>query len=173
MLEVWYLCSQVIYGIDPTAIGVWGHSASGHVAAMAGLTLGNPSIRAIAGASSSLQTFGGEIQNDSPVLMQLFGGTVEEKKDLAFQASPINHVREGVPAFLIIHGTLDETVPYKQAETFVRKLEQVSAKVEFVTLEGCYHNLANELQTASGYGNEGLLDQLAPQFFSYYLRNKE
>jgi dipeptidyl aminopeptidase/acylaminoacyl peptidase len=133
--------------------------------------LGSPKIRtvAIASAPTDFQTFGEEIQNDSSVLIQLFGGTVGDKKELAFRASPINHIRESSPAFLVIHGTLDETVPYKHAELFVRKLNDVGGKVEFVKLEGCYHNLANELQTASGYGNEGLLDQLALKFFREHL----
>jgi acetyl esterase/lipase len=163
-----WLCDHAEdYGIDTNAIGLWGHSASGHVAAIAGLTLKKPKIRAVAIASAptNLQTFGGDIQNDSPILIQLLGGTVEVKKELSFRASPINHVRKGAPNFLVIHGTLDETVPYQQAESFVKKLKDVGGKVELVTLEGCYHNLATELQTASGYGNEGVLDQLALHFF--------
>lgn len=163
-----WLCERAEnYGIDTTSIGLWGHSASGHVAAIAGLTLKTPNIRAVAIASAptDFQTFGGEIQSDAPVLKQLFGGTVQEKKELAFQASPVNHVRRDAPAFLVIHGTLDETVPYEHATLLVNKLKDAGADVEFVKLEGCYHNLATELQTASGYGNEGLLDQLTQQFF--------
>ncbi len=165
---VTWLCDHAEhYNIDKTSIGLWGHSASGHVAAITGLTLETPKICAVAIASAptDFQTFGGEIQNDAPVLVQLFGGTVEEKKALAFQGSPVHHVRKNAPAFLVIHGTLDETVPYEHATLLVNKLKDVGADVEFVKLEGCYHNLATELQTASGYGNEGLLDQLAQQFF--------
>jgi dipeptidyl aminopeptidase/acylaminoacyl peptidase len=124
---------------------------------------------AIASAPTDFQTFGKVIQNDDFVIMQLLGGTVEAKRELAFYASPVNHIRKDSPAFLVIHGTLDETVPYEHAELFVTKLNDVGGKVELVTLEGCYHNLATELQTASGYGNEGLLDQLALQFFRKHL----
>jgi acetyl esterase/lipase len=169
-----WLCDHAEnFSIDTTAIGLWGHSASGHVAALAGLILEKPRIRAVAIASAptNLQAFGQEIQNDSPVLIQLLGGTVEAKKELAFRASPIYHVREDAPAFLVIHGTLDETVPYQQAESLVKKLRDVGGDVELVTLKGCYHNLATELQTASGYGNEGLLDHLAIQFFRDQLIN--
>lgn len=172
---VWLCDHAEDYTVDTSAIGLWGHSASGHVAAMAGLTSEKPKIRAvvIASAPTDFQAFGGEIQNDSPVLFQLFGGIVEGKKELAFQASPINHVRKDSPAFLVIHGTLDETVPYEHAELFVTKLNDIGGKVEFVTLEDCYHNLATELQTASGYGNEGLLDQLALKFFREHLFNSK
>jgi acetyl esterase/lipase len=163
-----WLCDHANdYAIDTNAIGLWGHSASGHVAAIVGLILKKPKIRTvvIASAPTDFQTFGGEIQNDSPVLIQLLGGTVEAKRELAFYASPVVHVRKDSPAFLVIHGTLDETVPYGHAELLVKKLNDVGVEVELVTLEGCYHNLATELQTASGYGSEGLLDQLALQFF--------
>jgi acetyl esterase/lipase len=78
--------------------------------------------------------------SDHPVLCQLFGGTRAEQPELRRLASPVAHIQAGAPPFLIAHGTLDETVPYDQAERLHAALTAAGTPAELVTIEGGYHN---------------------------------
>lgn len=143
------------YGLDSGRIGIWGHSAGGHLAALAALTgdlaelegdCDTPGVSsrvkaaAMASAPSDFLSPGGELVNDGdgPVT-QLFGGTVTEREALMRESSPLAHVHPGAPPFLIAHGTLDETVPYDQATRLRDALESVDVPVEFISIDG-YHN---------------------------------
>jgi dipeptidyl aminopeptidase/acylaminoacyl peptidase len=74
------------------------------------------------------------------VVTQLFGGTVDERGDLMRLASPLYHVSPDAPPFLIAHGTLDETVPFDQAERLHAALVAAGVEVQFVVRDGAYHN---------------------------------
>jgi dipeptidyl aminopeptidase/acylaminoacyl peptidase len=80
------------------------------------------------------------MDTDGSVFAQLFGGTVAECEDLMRLASPTTHAHPGAPPFLIVHGTLDQTVPFNQAKRLYRALVDAGAPVEFVPIEGGYHN---------------------------------
>jgi len=83
--------------------------------------------------------------NDAPSpVTQLFGGTISEQEDLMRLASPLSHVGPGAPPFQIIHGTLDETVPFEQAEHFTLALKSAGNEVNFLPIAGAYHNLCQE-----------------------------
>ena len=128
----WLRANAATYRIDPAHIGVWGGSAGGHLAALAGLTGDLPELEghsgspgyssrvqavAVASAPSDFLRPGGAMTNDAdgPV-ERLFGGTVAERREMMRLASPITHVSPGAPPILIAHGTLDETVPLEQGE---------------------------------------------------------
>ncbi|MCX7886273.1 MAG: prolyl oligopeptidase family serine peptidase [Verrucomicrobiae bacterium] len=72
----------------------------------------------------------------------LLGGRVDEKKEQARQASPINYVTGDAPPFLLVHGTNDPTVPFEQAEAFYRALKAAGADVTLIRIEGGGHSIA-------------------------------
>ncbi len=76
---------------------------------------------------------------DGPVSW-LFGGTVTGKRSLMELASPITHVSQAAPPFLIAHGTPDETVPFDQGRRLYEALLDVGATAEFCPMERLYHN---------------------------------
>jgi acetyl esterase/lipase len=56
------------------------------------------------------------------------------------RASPMSHVREGVPPCFVIHGSLDTLVPVEEARHFVGLLRAVSTEpVAYAELPGAHH----------------------------------
>jgi acetyl esterase/lipase len=60
---------------------------------------------------------------------------------LAKEYSPTEFVRSGLPPMLVIHGTEDNSVPYKTAEVFVEKMKAAGNPIEFLPLKGSPHHL--------------------------------
>jgi acetyl esterase/lipase len=153
----WLRAHAKEYRIDPDRIGVWGDSAGGQLAALLAVTADLPELEGDCGSSgysSRVQAVvsrsapydflstGGLMINDAPSpVTQLFGGTISEREELMRNASPISYVSPGTPPFQIVHGTLDETVPFEQAETFAQALKAAGNDVDFLSLPNVYHNL--------------------------------
>jgi acetyl esterase/lipase len=148
------------YNIDPDHIGLWGMSAGGHLAALAGTAGDITELEGPDGpqqVSSRVQAvvdwFGptdftpfasGKEKLRSNVdwmVDRLFGGSITLHKDEAKAASPATYVSPDDPPFLIMHGTKDELVPLSQSTTFAKALENAGAKATLVIIEGKGHVL--------------------------------
>jgi acetyl esterase/lipase len=150
----WLRANASKYGIDPQRIGVAGGSAGGHLVALLGTGGDVKELEGelgTTGVSSRVQAvcdlFGPtdflrfEPANRDPksAISRLFGGTVEEKKDLARLASPVTHVSKDDPPFLILHGTADKLVPVSQSEILADALKKAGVEVTLVKLDGAGH----------------------------------
>ena len=178
----WLRANASTYHLDPDHIGVWGHSAGGHLAALLGTSGGvrelegtgdnmsyssrvqavcdvaGPSdlVRLYQEASQSRGDKSGKVMYDVAALV---GGSAEKNITTATAASPIHYVSKDDPPFLIIHGENDATIPVTQAESFAAALK--AAGVE-TTLE-----IAN----GRGHGAGGPNSQpMIKAFFDKYLK---
>jgi Esterase/lipase len=116
-------------------VAVWGFSAGAHLAALAGLA---EDVQAVALGSpiTDLSVPGGLVALDSEVTQLLLGG----RNELAFEASPVNHVRSDAPPFLIAHGTEDTSVPFEHARRLDAALRAVGAPSTLVPIDGADHS---------------------------------
>ena len=147
--------------IDPQRIGVWGSSAGGHLVAMLG-TAGemkawdvgenltqSSRVQAVCDwfGPAEMLTMGAQsdaasrIRHDAPDSPEsrLIGGSLQENKDKARAASPLNYVSAGAPPFLIMHGDRDQLVPHQQSVDLHAALKKAGVDSTLVTLENSGH----------------------------------
>ena len=150
----WMRASAAEHHIDPAKIGALGASAGGHLSMMLGYT---PEVRALEGdgghadVSSRVQAvidFYGptdlttEFARSADVVKDFMGGkTYEESADLYRQASPMMHLTKKAPPTLILHGTIDDTVPIEQSDRLAKKLKELGVPCEYERLEGWPHTM--------------------------------
>ena len=156
----WLRANAVQYDLDPKRIGAFGSSAGGHLVALLGTTAGVDSLEGKVGGN--LQ-FSSEVQAvcdwygptdflticnypsninhcaaNSPEA-ELIGGSIQANRAKAIAASPITYVGKGDPPFLIMHGTLDMTVPFQQSVTMDSALRRSGGIVVFKPIIGGGH----------------------------------
>jgi dipeptidyl aminopeptidase/acylaminoacyl peptidase len=60
------------------------------------------------------------------------------------EISPVNHIEKFNLPVLLLHGTVDRVVPYKQGKKFSKKMKKRRKDFKFVTLKDGDHHLSNE-----------------------------
>jgi acetyl esterase/lipase len=142
----WVRANADRYGINPNAVGAFGHSAGAQIAALLGMedTRDN-SDPALAKYSSRVDAV---VDQSGPTdftterdptgeefLAQFFGGDLSGHEAVWRDASPVFHVAKDNAPFLIVHGTQDQEVPIAQAEELYAKLQAAGVSASFVKVE--------------------------------------
>ena len=155
------------YHIDPTRVGVFGASAGGHLVSLLGTTFGSTELEGTVGGnldqSSRVQAvcdwFGptdltqfadqaraAGISKTTPgvaPIVQLFGGSLLDKKDLLRESNPVWYASKKspstLPPFLIMHGDKDKMVPVAQSQLLADALKNTGASVDMRIIPGAGH----------------------------------
>lgn len=151
------------YKLDENAIGVWGVSAGGYLAALLGTS---GSVKELEGSggynnkSSRVQAVvdwcgptdlntaqsqagpNNKLRFDGPgTAVYSLMGTRMDKESLA-KASPVTYVSKDDPPFLIMHGDQDDAIPPAQSEELYQALQGKGCDVTYHLLPGYGHSFA-------------------------------
>jgi acetyl esterase/lipase len=167
------------YGIDPSRVYLWGGSAGGHLAGLATVTCGvaafdpPPSTGRLPGSAAKLAkplpqsdcvrgaalwygVFDFALGGGQPgtalnakTLTALLGCDPAVCRDTVAAASPVSYVKRDTPPLLLIHGTADEEVAFRQSEAMAAKMKAAGASVEFVPVAGANHGFIDTTADAT------------------------
>ncbi len=144
----WTKANIARYGGDPARIFLTGHSAGGHLVA---LVVTDPKY--LAAQKLSASDVRGVMPISGPFTVGRNGDRIDTiwgSQEAANDASPANHVREGLPAFLIFAGDQGrEEELAEQSRTFIQQLKGKSVSAEFVQAKDRDHStIVTKLGTA-------------------------
>ena len=152
----WIRANAEQYALNPGKIAVWGDSAGGNLAALAGtsgnvkeledLSMGNAdqssNVSAVVDWYGMMQFLPLEDYYFLERLgTKMIGKTRTEAPELYLAANPETYLNKNNPPFFIQHGSADQIVPIQQSIDFAAKLKHVLGKnkVTFEIIEGANH----------------------------------
>jgi acetyl esterase/lipase len=155
----WLRGNAARFGIDKRHIGIWGGSAGGQLAALAGTSCGVSALEppVVADAKAPLESdcvqavvtwygvfdFAPLTKSGSvppPVARYLGCEASACSDDKIALASAIRHIDRNDPPFLLIHGALDKTVAPSQSEKFHAALQASAVKSQLLMLPDVDHS---------------------------------
>lgn len=137
----WVRQNAARLGINPARIAAGGGSAGGHLAAAAGVIQGLDEPDEDGRVSSRPNAL---VLFNPVVVLPVKGAGIEERAGIAIEAiSPYEHVRQGAPPTIILHGKADTAVPYATVELFTKKMTEAGNRCELVGFEGEQHGFFN------------------------------
>jgi alpha-L-fucosidase 2 len=76
-------------------------------------------------------------------LAQLVGRKTfdEEAQKIMREASPLLHVKRGLPPFLLVHGTADASVPYEQSVIWQKRVRELGGTCDLITIKDGVHGM--------------------------------
>jgi len=161
----WVRAHAKEYGFDSNRIGVWGSSAGGHLVALLGTSGGIRELEGDVGGNldqpsrvqavcdfcgpstfraEDFQSEPGKLREAGPpVVQKLFGGPLNENREKARLASPVEHTSKDDPPFLIVHGEKDNVVPVKHSRLLAEGLKKAGVEVSLVVDPNAGHGVAS------------------------------
>lgn len=157
------------YGADPRRIGVWGASAGGHLALVAGLMAddGDPA------AANSLERSGNRVAavvayfppTDLAVLLQgrPKAGPIAFEDRLFASVSPIHSVDARDPPTLLLHGDADRGVPPAQSEMMKAALDKAGVENRLKMYPGADHDfyVKGDPAKTDAYATDAMTEMVA------------
>jgi alpha-L-fucosidase 2 len=142
----WVKANAAKYRIDPRRIALSGESAGGHLVQLAMVRM-DESTRLAAvvpfyGRCDLIidQKPGAELRTN---LAALFGRNTfdDEARRLMTAASPLLHLKRGLPPVLLVHGTADASVPYDQSVAWQKRSRELGLVCDFITIKDGVHGM--------------------------------
>lgn len=138
------------YNLDPRRIFAIGSSAGGHLAALLGTTNGDADLegdvccKGFSSDVTAVVAFNpvldlGDLEGKDANAIKFLGAACSENAVLCRQASPLRRVSAKTAPMLLLHGTGDQTVPYRQSKGMFEALQGLKVRSRLFTAEGAPH----------------------------------
>ncbi len=150
----WLRANAKKLGIDPDKIAVAGGSAGGRLALMVGYSSDVPELEGKGGNAETSSRVQAVVDLYGPTdltddfaksrgeVKRLMGGKkFDEAAEEYRLGSPVTHVTKDDPPTLILHGSIDSTVPIHQADRLAEKLKAAGVVYEYDRVEGWPHTM--------------------------------
>lgn len=144
------------YKADPERIALIGESAGGHLVSFVGVR-GEGATR-VAAVVPFYAPHDLELQNKDrdvpgPSMQALFGMTEwsDANRRTLRDASPIVHIKPGLPPFLLIHGDADHQVPFEQSPKFQQKMKAAGNSCDLIAVPKGAHGMGGWQKLGSDY----------------------
>ncbi len=152
----WVKAHAAEYHVDPARIALSGESAGGHLVALAAVRMTEATRLAAVVPFYGRHELVGITMPGQPLsknLGQLFGHETLDAATEArlHEASPLDHVRPGLPPFLLVHGTADASVPYEQSVALQARLKVSGVACDFITIKDGAHGMISWDKAAPDY----------------------
>jgi acetyl esterase/lipase len=145
------------YNINPDRLGTWGNSAGGQLASMAGATadmpeFGNDKWPGHSSAVQAVATWYGAFDLSTTTGQSPESYLYVENAHLGFntrdpanaervrKANPQAYVSAATPPFMLVHGTEDTQVPFRQSEAMHDALKDAGVEATLVKVQGAGHS---------------------------------
>jgi|GEM_PF-183695 len=143
----WVKAHAKEYKGNPEKIAILGYSAGGELVTLAETRGGeNVRVNAVIGMSPPTDMVADTERRGglSPSAKALLGVTDfdDKAKALLNEMSAINYVKPGLPPFLLLHGTVDKSVPYQQSINFQAKLKAAGVACDLITIDNAPHDIS-------------------------------
>ena len=155
----WVKAHAAEYKGDPRRIALLGHSAGGQLICQAAALAGHDTrVQAVVGFApptdlvADCERRGGV----SPALRDLLArpeALDDEVRATLRDVSPINHIKPGLPPFLLIHGAEDKSVLHAQSVNFQARLKQAGVSCDLITIEKAPHAIIAWEKIDTSYKN--------------------
>lgn len=163
----WVKAHAAEFNIDPNRIALVGESAGGQIVAQAAVLAKEPERVAAVVPFYAPIDFIADMERRgglSTSMRGLFGRKDSQADEATLQllreASPINHIRPGLPPFLLVHGTGDMSVLYSWSPMFQAKLKAAGVPCDLITIPDGRHGMASWESFAPEY-KDNVADWLA------------
>jgi acetyl esterase/lipase len=135
------------FHISSTKYGLMGVSAGAHIALLYTYASNtNKKVKSVVSVAGPSNFTPGQVTTPAfaQVLSWLIGTTTLQDPGAYIIASPISHVSAQSMPTLLIHGTADNIVPYKQSVDLKAKLDQFNVKNELIPIAGAGHDFTDQ-----------------------------
>jgi acetyl esterase/lipase len=177
----WLRAHAATYNLDPDRFAAWGSSAGAQLASMLGTSGGESTVRIGNVALDLEGSMGGNTGESSRVqavvdwfgqsdILQMYfypstqdhnahlspegkliGDWIQLNPELSATANPITYASPDDPPFLVMHGTVDDTVPFNQSELLVDALRNQGVRVAWKPVAGANHGFTNSSENQAVY----------------------